>query len=131
MTESPTVAAALAPVDAVIFDLDGVVTDTGELRAAAWKQLVDDVMKDPRLPADARRGPLTDDDFARCIEGRTWEDGVAAFLASRGVAIPRGSPADGPAEWTAFGLAQRQNGIFEDHARGPARPRFPRYGRAA
>ncbi|PVZ60320.1 HAD family hydrolase [Arthrobacter sp. H-02-3] len=125
MTESPTVAAALAPVDAVIFDLDDVVTDTGELRAAAWKQLFDDVMKDPRLPADARRGPFTDGDFARCVEGRTWEDGVATFLSSRGVAIPRGSPADGPAEWTAFGLAQRQGGIFENMLAGGPVPVFP------
>lgn len=125
MTESPTVAAALAPVDAVIFDLDGVVTDTGELRAAAWKQLFDDVMTDPRLPADARRAPFTDDDFSRWIEGRTWEDGVVAFLASRGVPIPRGSPADGPDEWTAFGLAQRQNGIFEAMLAGRPVPVFP------
>ncbi len=125
MTESPTVAAALAPVDAVIFDLDGVVTDTGELRAAAWKQLFDDVMIDPRLPAAARRAPFTDDDFARWIEGRTWEDGVAVFLASRGVSIPRGSPADGPAEWTTFGLAQRQNGIFEAMLAGRPVPVFP------
>ena len=125
MTESPTVAAALAPVDAVIFELDGVVTDTGDLRAAAWKQLVDDVMTDPRLPADARRGPLTADEFARCIEGRTWDDGAAGFLASRGVAIPRGSPADSPAEWTAFGLAQHQNGIFESLLADRPVPVFP------
>ena len=91
MTESPTVAAALAPVDAVIFELDGVVTDTGELRAAAWKQLVDDVMRDPRLPAGARRGTLTDGDFARCIEGRTpeaawprsWPRAASPFPAAR------------------------------------------------
>ncbi|MEY9774903.1 HAD family hydrolase [Arthrobacter sp. MW3 TE3886] len=125
MTESPTVAAALAPVDAVIFELDGVVTDTGELRAAAWKQLVDELMKDPRLPAGARRGSLTDDEFARCIEGRTLEDGVAGFLASRGVAIPRGSPADSPAGWTAFGLARRQNKIFEALSAGRPVPVFP------
>lgn len=125
MTESPTLAAAVAPVDAVIFELDGVVTDTGELRAAAWKQLVDDVMKDPRLPADARRGPLSDGDFTGSIEGRTGETGVAGLLASRGVDIPRGSPADGPAEWTAFGLAQHLNGIFEGMLAGRAVSVFP------
>ena len=50
---------------------------------------------------------------------------MAAFLASRGVAIPRGSPADGPAEWTAFGLAQRQNEIFEAMLAGRPVPVFP------
>lgn len=113
MTESPTVAAALAPVDAVIFDLDGVVTDTAEFRAAAWKQLFDEVLQDPRLSPEARRDPFTDSDFASFVEGRTWEDGVATFLASRGVSIPQGSPSDGPGKWTAFGLAQRQNDLFE------------------
>ena len=62
MTESPTVAAALAPVDAVVFELDGVVLDTAELRAAAWKRLLADVFQDPRLPARARRDPLNDAD---------------------------------------------------------------------
>ncbi|QCB95775.1 HAD family hydrolase [Arthrobacter sp. PAMC25564] len=113
MTESPTVAAALAPVDAVIFDLDGVVTDTAELRSAAWQQLFDTVLQDPRLPPETRRDPFSDGDFSGYIEGRTGEDGVATFLASRGASIPQGSPADGPGEWTAFGLAERQNEGFE------------------
>ncbi|AXJ09651.1 HAD family hydrolase [Arthrobacter sp. PM3] len=125
MTESPTVAAALAPVDAVIFELDGVVTDTAELRAAAWKQLLDDVLQDPRLPADALRAPVTDDELARCVEGRTGEDGVATFLASRGAAIARGLPADSPSEWTASGLARRQDAMFEAMLAGGPVPVFP------
>ena len=77
MTESPTVAAALAPVDAVIFDLDGVVTDTAELRAAAWKELFDDVLQDPRLPAGTRRDPFSADDYRDLVAGRTWEGAVS------------------------------------------------------
>ena len=113
MTESPTVAAALAPVDAVILDLDGVVTDTAELRAAAWKELFDDVLQDPRLPAGTRRDPFTADDYRDQVAGRTWEGAVAAFLGSRGGAVPDGSPTDGPGAWTAFGLAARQSELFE------------------
>ncbi|RNL49853.1 HAD family hydrolase [Arthrobacter oryzae] len=112
MTESPTVAAALAPVDAVIFDLDGVVTDTTGLRIAAWRQLFDAVLQDARLPTEARRGPLLDSDFTGCIEGRTGEEGAAAFLASRGVSIPPGRPSDTPGEWTVFGLAARHDDVF-------------------
>ena len=113
MTESPTLAAALAPVDAVIFDLDGVVTDTAELRAAAWKQLFDDVLQDPRLPAGTRRDPFSTEDYLDLVAGRTWEDAVSTFLRSRGGTIPDGSPADGPGEWTAFGLAARQHELFD------------------
>jgi beta-phosphoglucomutase-like phosphatase (HAD superfamily) len=113
MTESPTLAAALAPVDAVIFDLDGVVTDTAELRAAAWKQLFDDVLQDPRLPAGTRRDPFSADDYRDLVAGRTREDAVTTFLGSRAGTIPGGAPADGPGQWTVFGLAARQNELFE------------------
>ncbi|WP_082699173.1 HAD family hydrolase [Arthrobacter sp. EPSL27] len=113
MTESPTLAAALAPVDAVIFDLDGVVTDTAELRAAAWKQLFDDVLQDPRLPAGTRRDAFSSADYLDVAAGRTSEDAVGAVLRSRGARIPDGAPTDGPAEWTAFGLAARQNDLFD------------------
>ena len=113
MTESPTLAAALAPVDAVIFDLDGVVTDTVELRAEAWTQLFDEVLQDPRLSAGTRRDPFTVDEYRDLVEGRTWEDAVVNVLRSRGAAIPAGSPSDGPADWTAFGLAARHHDLFE------------------
>ncbi|XTR51329.1 HAD family hydrolase [Pseudarthrobacter sp. So.54] len=113
MTESPTLAAALAPVDAVIFDLDGVVTDTVELRAAAWQQVFDEALQDPRLPAGTRREPFSTDDYRNLVAGRTWEDAVTTFLGSRGGAIPVGSPADGSGDWTAFGLAARHNDAFE------------------
>ncbi|HSN35210.1 MAG TPA: HAD family hydrolase, partial [Arthrobacter sp.] len=125
MTESPTLAAALAPVDAVIFDLDGVVTDTVELRAAAWQQLFDDVLQDPRLPAGTRQDPFSTDDYRDFVAGRTWEDAVATFLRSRGAAIAPGSPSDGSAEWTAFGLAARHNDLFYQLlGSNPVRP-FP------
>ena len=125
MTESPTVAAALAPVDAVVFELDGVVLDTAELRAAAWKRLLEDVFRDHRLPPRARRAPLTDADYRRYIEGRTADDGASAFLASRGVPLPPGSPADGPDDWTAFGLGKRQDELFRQLLRGQPPRAFP------
>ncbi|MCX6498713.1 MAG: family 65 glycosyl hydrolase, partial [Arthrobacter sp.] len=118
MTESPTVAAALAPVDAVVFELDGVLLDTADVRAAAWKRLVDDVFRDRRLPARGRRDGLTDAEYADFIEGRAPADGVSGFLASRGVALPVGSPADGPGDWTAFGLGKRQDELFGQLLRG-------------
>ncbi len=125
MTESPTVAAALAPVDAVVFELDGVVLDTAEVRAAAWQRLFEDVVADPRFPPRARRDPLTDAEYTRFIEGRTSADGVGAFLASRGAPLPAGSPADGPGDWTAFGLGKRQDELFGQLLRGRPPRVFP------
>jgi HAD superfamily hydrolase (TIGR01509 family) len=125
MTESPTVAAALAPVDAVVFELDGVVLDTAELRAAAWKRLLDDVFRDPRLPSRARRDPIADADYTLYIEGRTPAEAASAFLASRGVSLPPGSPADGPGDWTAFGLGKRQDELFGQLLRGQPPRAFP------
>ena len=53
------------------------------------------------------------DDYPDLVAGRTWEDAVSSLPGSRGGAIPDGSPADGSGEWTAFGLAARQNELFE------------------
>jgi len=54
MIGSPTAAAAKPPFDAVIFDLDGVVTNTALVHQAAWKDAFDRILHDPRVPADAR-----------------------------------------------------------------------------
>jgi trehalose/maltose hydrolase-like predicted phosphorylase/beta-phosphoglucomutase-like phosphatase (HAD superfamily) len=125
MTESPTVAAALAPVDAVVFELDGVVLDTAELRAAAWRRLVDEVFRDRQLPPRARRDPLTDAEYSGFFEGKAPADGISAFLASRGVPLPAGSPADGPDDWTAFGLGKRQDELFGQLLRRQPPRAFP------
>lgn len=95
-SKSPTAAAALSPFDAVIFDLDGAVTDTAEIHAAAWKDVFDSVLRDPRTPALAKQEPFTDSDYRRYVDGRPREEGVRAFLASRGVEIPPGEATDRP-----------------------------------
>ncbi|MBT1002414.1 HAD-IA family hydrolase [Paenarthrobacter sp. DKR-5] len=114
---SPTVAGTLSPFAAVIFDLDGVVTDTAEVHAETWRQLFDDVLQDPRLPATARLGAFTAEDYRRFVDGRTREDGVRTFLQSRGVVLPEGSPGDSSAEWTVAGLGARKNELFLDRLR--------------
>lgn len=69
-SSSPTAASALSPFDAVIFDLDGVVTDTADIHALAWKELFDAVLKDPRAHSTASQVPFTDSDCRRFIDGR-------------------------------------------------------------
>ncbi|MDP9999703.1 HAD-IA family hydrolase [Pseudarthrobacter sulfonivorans] len=114
MAGSPTASAALSPFDAVIFDLDGVVTDTATVHEAAWKQLFDGVLKDPGIPDAARKDPFSADDYLKYVDGRPREDGVKSFLASRGVTLPVGRRSDAPGELTVHGLARLKDRIFKE-----------------
>ena len=101
------------PYQAVLFDMDGVVTQTAAVHAAAWKQLFDSVLQDPRLAGGPRTDPFDEDaDYRRYVDGRQREDGVTAFLASRGTRVPAGSPDDGPDIWSVHGLGARKNALF-------------------
>ena len=99
--------------DAVIFDLDGVITDTARVHAAAWEYLFDEYLA-AEAPPDASSRPFSDDDYRRHVDGRARIDGVEAFLSSRGIRIRRGAPTDPPDAATAWGLANRKNRYFLD-----------------
>ncbi len=75
---------------AVLFDLDGVLTPTAELHMRAWERLF--------APYCAAHGlaPYTAADYFASIDGKPRYDGVATFLASRGVTLPRGEVTDAP-----------------------------------
>lgn len=91
---------------AVLFDLDGVLVPTVRLHKAAWKELFDQV-----LPEDV--SPYGDQDYFNYVDGKPRYDGVSAVLASRGVDLPQGNPADGPTVRSICGLGNRKNAIFE------------------
>ncbi|MET4591414.1 HAD-IA family hydrolase [Arthrobacter sp. 754] len=112
MDHSPTVSAALSPFDAVIFDLDGVVTDTAAVHEAAWRELFDEVMKDPRIPAGTATQPFSSADYLTYVDGRPRNDGVEVFLKSRGVTLAAGTATDAAGEWTVQGLAKRKDQLF-------------------
>jgi trehalose 6-phosphate phosphatase len=99
--------------DAAIFDMDGVVTQTATIHAAAWKRLFDEYLAE----RDTRGGndfePFNiDADYRRYVDGRPRYDGVEAFLASRGIFLPRGSPQDPPGRETVCGLGNRKDLYF-------------------
>jgi len=101
------------PFDAVVFDLDGVVTLTASVHAAAWKQLFDAVLEgrarergEPFVPFDLKA------DYHTYVDGKPRIEGVKSFLASRGISLPDGTPEDGPDEPTAWGLGNRKNEYF-------------------
>jgi len=99
--------------DAVVFDLDGVVTLTASVHSAAWKKLFDEVLKrradetdEPFVPFDGGA------DYHTYVDGKPRIEGVKSFLASRGIDLPEGSSNDDPSMATAWGLGQRKNDYF-------------------
>ncbi len=99
--------------EAVIFDLDGVVTDTASVHAAAWKK-----MFDAFLSRDAARKGIPfqpfeiETDYRLYVDGKPRFDGLRSFLESRGITLPEGRPEDPPGAETVQGLAKRKNEDF-------------------
>ena len=102
--------------DAVIFDLDGVVTRTARLHAAAWKQLFDEYRED-RLKRDLPVYPPFDEDkdYLEYVDGKPRYDGIESFLSASDIDLPRGDPDDPPEKRTICGLGNRKNELFHEH----------------
>jgi alpha,alpha-trehalase len=97
--------------DAVLFDLDGVVTRTAEVHAASWKQLFDGYLQ--QISRNSEWKPFDiEHDYTRYVDGRPRYEGVKSFLASRNIDLPYGSPADPPERETICGLGNRKNLFF-------------------
>jgi alpha,alpha-trehalase len=115
-TKRPVIAAG--SYDLVIFDLDGVVTKTARLHAAAWKRLFDDYLR--RRDGPGFRPFDIAADYLAHVDGKPRGDGVRGFLASRGIALPDGSADDPPMAETVRGLGNAKNGYFLEalHSQG-------------
>jgi beta-phosphoglucomutase family hydrolase len=96
-------------IRACLFDLDGVLTQTAKVHSAAWKQMFDQYLHSRSEPFRE----FTDDDYERYVDGMPRRDGVRAFLASRGIELPEGSPDDPPARDTVAGLGNRKNELVQ------------------
>jgi trehalose-phosphatase len=99
--------------DGVIFDMDGVITDTAGLHAEAWKRLFDDVLREHAETTGAPFEPFDiEHEYLRYVDGKARHDGVRSFLASRGIELPEGTDDDPPEAATVHGLGTRKNGYF-------------------
>ena len=99
--------------DAVIFDLDGVVTDTASVHAAAWKRMFDDFLSRHAARKDVPFRPFeTDPDYLLYVDGKPRLDGVRSFLGSRGIELPEGRPEDPAGAETIHGLGNLKNEDF-------------------
>ena len=95
--------------------MDGVVTRTAAVHAAAWKQLFDDFLEKRAAAADLDWTPFDiDSDYRVYVDGKARYDGVRSFLASRDITLPEGAPDDPPDMETVCGLGNRKNGYFID-----------------
>lgn len=125
MIEPSRSAIPLDRLDAVVFDTDGVLTDTASVHAAAWKRLFDKYL----AQRAARRGepfhPFEEPDYLRHVDGRTRYDGVAGFLGSRDISLPWGDPADPPDRETVCGLGNAKDRFFVAHLRDHGAQAFP------
>jgi beta-phosphoglucomutase family hydrolase len=97
-------------IRACLFDLDGVLTRTATVHAAAWKEMFDEFLRrradetdEPFVPFDIH------DDYDRYVDGKKRADGVRSFLASRNITLPEGTPTDLPTAATVHGLGNRKN----------------------
>lgn len=98
--------------DAVIFDVDGVITDTASVHFAAWKQVFDAYLRDRAAASGEPFLEFTEDDYLAHVDGVPRYDGVRRFLASRGIAPPEGTPDDAPELDTITGIGNRKNDAF-------------------
>src|SRR6478735_265181 len=99
-----------AGVTACLFDLDGVLTQTAKVHAAAWKQMFDDYLRRGAARAGEAFVPFDPvRDYDEYVDGKPRYDGVRSFLASRGIELPEGDPADPPDAETVAGLGNRKN----------------------
>jgi beta-phosphoglucomutase family hydrolase len=99
--------------DALIFDLDGVITQTASIHARAWKRLFDEFLSERAGQAGTAFVPFDpENDYRRYVDGKPRVAGVVSFLEARGVIVPTGTPADQVEQNTAHGLARRKDRYF-------------------
>jgi trehalose 6-phosphate phosphatase len=113
VSEARTVVLRREDFDAVVFDMDGVVTKTAAVHATAWKRLFDDYMEERSRSTGEDLHPFdVEVDYREYVDGKPRYDGVRSFLASRGIVLPEGTPDDAADVDTVCGLGNRKNGYF-------------------
>jgi beta-phosphoglucomutase family hydrolase len=116
---APAVTTDITPLDfsayeAVLSDLDGVITKTARLHAAAWKRLFDDYLPQVGAQTKATLKPFDlAEDYRVHLDGKPRQEGVRDFLKSRGLSLPLGNPGDSANLETLYGLGNKKDTYFE------------------
>jgi beta-phosphoglucomutase family hydrolase len=98
--------------DAVLFDLDGVITATAKVHAACWQKMFDEFLR--RRPDEPFEPFSIQRDYPTHIDGKLREDGVRNFLESRGIYLPEGDSAEPPSYETVHGLGKLKDRMFKE-----------------
>src|SRR5579875_2749536 len=97
---------------ACLFDLDGVVTQTALVHAAAWKEMFDGFLRERAAAGGTEFVPFDKGkDYDQYVDGKPRLDGTRSFLKARGIDLPEGSPDDPPTAQTVNGLSNRKNAL--------------------
>jgi alpha,alpha-trehalose phosphorylase len=100
-----------ATYDAVLFDLDGVLTPTADLHARCWKETFDPLLAEWGRSAGTCQAPFdADHDYLTHVDGKLRDDGVRDFLRARGIAALEAGP---PGEWSVQGIGRRKQALVE------------------
>jgi len=101
--------------DAVLFDLDGVITDTAKMHAACWKRMFDEYLQKRATTTGGVFHPFDiATDYTLYVDGKTRFDGVRDFLRTRGIQLPDGTPDDPSEKETVCGLGNRKNELVNE-----------------
>jgi beta-phosphoglucomutase family hydrolase len=98
-------------IKVLLFDLDGVLTQTMKVHQAAWKQMFDAYLKERADRTGEPFEEFTRNDYEAYVDGKPRFDGVRSFLESRSIELPEGTPDDPPAAETIGGLGNRKNAL--------------------
>jgi len=101
--------------DAVLFDLDGVLTETASIHAAAWREMFDGFLRQQAKDQGETFVPFDiDADYRAYVDGKPRYDGVRSFLMSRGIELPEGDTGDPVTANTVTGLGNRKNQLMAE-----------------
>lgn len=101
--------------EAVIFDMDGVITQTASVHSKVWKLMFDDYLRLREINNNELFIEFTHlNDYLKFVDGKPRFMGVKSFLTSRGISIPYGNPNDSPHTETICGLGNKKNELFND-----------------
>jgi beta-phosphoglucomutase family hydrolase len=99
-------------VTACLFDMDGVVTQTATVHAAAWKEMFDDFLRGYAQRTGTDFVPFdSHHEYDAYVDGKPRLEGTRSFLSSRGIDLPEGTPDDPPGTQTLYGLSNQKNAL--------------------
>jgi beta-phosphoglucomutase family hydrolase len=100
-------------IDAVLFDLDGVLTPTAEIHERAWKEMFDGFLRRRAAATGEEMVPFSAADYLAFVDGKQRADGVRSFVRSRGIELPEGHATDAPGDATIHALGNTKNDAFQ------------------